>query len=315
MTKVQVSVCIPVFNRRDLVGTALNSALAQNVPDYEVIVVDNCSSDGTWEYLQTCSDPHLRIYRNEVNIGLYGNFDRCGELARGEYILFLCSDDQLAPGFVPSALAQMQCRPEAALLSSCGDIRGPEGRVQGRTGCYFPAGLYSGDNAAVAVLWTMLWAGTNPLNYPSGVLFRADALKQELPFRDRFGTPADIDLYLRVLQHGHLIISDEVGCIVRGHAGQYSTRAKQSGAFIGEMLTLVESRRHLLASLKLYECFRNQIAASVLAHRLRGGVMATDPGWPSFSIWRQLIAAAGRLIVKLRWRLGLRPLPYLQRVR
>jgi len=311
---IQVSVCIPVFNRRDLVGDALRSALEQDVPGYEVIVVDNCSIDGTWEYLQNFTDPRLRLYRNESNIGLYGNFNRCGELAKGEYVLFLCSDDRLIPGFVERALAQMRSHPNSVLLSSRGRVLGPDGHTLGQTGNYFPAGLYDGDSVATACLWTMLWAGTNPFNYPSGALFRADALKKELPFQARFGTPADIDIYLRTLQNGELIVVDEVGCEVIGHGGQYSSKAKQSGAFIDEMLTLLESRRALLASLGAYERFRAQLAASIWAYRIRSKGVGQPANWPSFSLLQMAHAVSARLATRLLWRVGRQRLPYIQRI-
>jgi hypothetical protein len=161
----------------------------------------------------------------------------------------------------------------------------------------------------------MLWAGTNPFNYPSGTLFRGDALKQELPFQERFGTPADIDLYLRTLRHGELIVLDEVGCEVIGHRAQFSTVAKQSGAFIDEMLVLLDSRRSLLSPMGIYDRFRSQLAASVLAHRLRTHTRSRllPAGWPAFSPWQILVATVARCSVRVWWRLGLRRLPYLRR--
>src|SRR5450432_379001 len=94
------SIAIPVFNRRDLVHNALRSAIAQAVPNLEILVVDNCSTDGTWEALQAIRDPRLHLVRNDSNLGLFGNFNRCLELSRGEYVCLLGSDDDLTEGFL-----------------------------------------------------------------------------------------------------------------------------------------------------------------------------------------------------------------------
>ena len=67
------TVAIPVYNRRDLVQRALQSVLTQDIDDLDILVVDNCSDDGTWEALTAYRDPRLRLVRNERNVGLFGN--------------------------------------------------------------------------------------------------------------------------------------------------------------------------------------------------------------------------------------------------
>jgi len=64
-----VSVVIPSYNRLRSLPRALQSVLRQTFEDIEVIVVDDCSTDGTWDYLQTIHDPRLRIIRHETNKG------------------------------------------------------------------------------------------------------------------------------------------------------------------------------------------------------------------------------------------------------
>ncbi len=94
-----ISVLIPNYNYVKYVATAVDSAVAQTYPNVEVIVSDNCSTDGAWELLceRYANDPRVRLYRNEQNIGMARNFDRLLELARGEYVMCLSSDDFLLP--------------------------------------------------------------------------------------------------------------------------------------------------------------------------------------------------------------------------
>src|ERR1700722_10001809 len=137
---LSVCVVIPVFNRRHLVGAALESVLVQDGPDIDIVVVDNHSDDGTWELLQTYDDPRVRLFCNDYNVGLFGNFNRCAEEIRGQYALFLCSDDRLAPSFLRPAIALLDRYPSAALLSSRGVMVNADGKKTVIADC-FPRGL------------------------------------------------------------------------------------------------------------------------------------------------------------------------------
>ena len=94
-----ISVLIPNYQYVKYVATAVDSALAQTYPNLEVVVSDNCSTDGAWELLNERygNDPRVRLYQNATNIGMARNFDRLLELARGRYLMCLSSDDFLFP--------------------------------------------------------------------------------------------------------------------------------------------------------------------------------------------------------------------------
>jgi glycosyltransferase involved in cell wall biosynthesis len=270
---VAVSVLIPVYNRRTLVEHAVASALAQDVAGLEVLALDNCSDDGTWEWLQSVRDPRFRCLRNEANVGMFPNFDRCGAAARGRYALFLCSDDRLAPGFLARAVSLMEAQPRAVLLSSRGLEVDSTGRALGRIADLFPPGRYDGASVAPAWFWTAYHYGANPLNYPSGVLFRTSALRECLPFRAEIGAPADIDLYLRVLRHGELIVSEAIGCSVTKHRAQAGSAARTRVS--REQMALVEAFRSELEAAGAYEPVRRQAASLAFAALAR--VAAGEP--------------------------------------
>ncbi|USW02768.1 glycosyltransferase family 2 protein [Pseudomonas pergaminensis] len=101
-----VSVLVPVYNRKDIIIETLNSALSQTYKNIEIIVVDNCSIDGTWELVSELakSDSRLRVFRNTTNLGPVRNWLRCLEEARGTYGKILWSDDLIAPNFLKATL-------------------------------------------------------------------------------------------------------------------------------------------------------------------------------------------------------------------
>lgn len=96
------SILIPVFNRADMLDRCIRSARAQTVADLEIVVIDNASTDGTWEVCQRHAeeDARVRIFRNHTNIGPVRNWARCFEEARGTYGKVLFSDDVMAPRFL-----------------------------------------------------------------------------------------------------------------------------------------------------------------------------------------------------------------------
>ncbi len=92
----KVSICIPTYNRKDYLKNALESVLAQTYKDYEVVIVDDGSTDGTEEMIKNVGYNNVRYYWVD-HIGQYPVRNKLIELARADYITFLDSDDLLFP--------------------------------------------------------------------------------------------------------------------------------------------------------------------------------------------------------------------------
>jgi hypothetical protein len=266
---IRCTVAIPVYNRKQLIRHALDSALAQDLPGLEILVVDNCSTDGTWEVLNTYSDPRLRLIRNETNVGLFGNFNRCLELARGEFLRLLCSDDALVPGCLTEEVRTMERFPTMALLSTRGRCVDPAGRVVGRFGEEFPAGVYPASQAIPAALWLYAHYGFNPFNYPSGILLRRKLALQARRFDTTMKVAGDVDFFLCVLEQGDLGVLDAVGCEITFHPGQVSTQSTRDGCMVREMSAIIGRYRELLEREGIYGRIIQHQAAVALGLALR----------------------------------------------
>lgn len=106
MEQPLVTILIPVYNREKYIEKALQSAIEQSYQNIEIIVVDNHSTDTTWEILEQWQQKDFRIhcYRNEKNIGPVLNWKKGLELAKGKYVKILWSDDWMAPQFIEEAI-------------------------------------------------------------------------------------------------------------------------------------------------------------------------------------------------------------------
>ena len=126
MSAPLVSIMVPVYNRRQLLADCLKSALAQTCRDLEVVVVDNASSDGTWDVCREFAraDSRVRIFRNSENIGPVRNWQRCFREARGRYGKLLFSDDVLSSHYLEKTLPLMR-DPHVAFVFTMAMI-GPE---------------------------------------------------------------------------------------------------------------------------------------------------------------------------------------------
>jgi len=102
-----VSVCVPTYNGARYLRSCLDSALGQTFKDFELVIVDDHSSDATREVVEEYarSDARVTVSANARNLGLVENWNRCVERARGEWVKFLFQDDLLEPTCLEEMLA------------------------------------------------------------------------------------------------------------------------------------------------------------------------------------------------------------------
>jgi glycosyltransferase involved in cell wall biosynthesis len=105
-----VSICIPTFNAEKYLKECLESVISQTLTDFEILIVDNQSTDQTLEIVKSYAehDSRFRIIVNEHNIGAINNFNRCAELANGEWIKYVHADDLIAPDCLEKLLSAKQ---------------------------------------------------------------------------------------------------------------------------------------------------------------------------------------------------------------
>lgn len=129
--KPKVSVCIPNYNQGRFIGAAIQSVLNQTYKDFELIIVDNCSADNSVEVIKSFSDPRIRFYKNEKNIGMTRNWNRCISLAKGGYICILCADDLYLPHFLEKASSILDSNPAVGFVHSACKGIDSDGKITG----------------------------------------------------------------------------------------------------------------------------------------------------------------------------------------
>jgi len=116
----RVSIGLPVFNGEKYIKASLDSILNQTYSDFELIIVDNASTDQTPRICReyALKDKRIRYYHNKINIGAVANFNRAFKFSSGEYFKWAAHDDVLAPEFIAKCIKILDSDPSIVLCHS-----------------------------------------------------------------------------------------------------------------------------------------------------------------------------------------------------
>lgn len=216
MTAPAVSVIMPAYNGAAWIGETIESVLAQSFADFELVIVDDCSTDHTWQVLQGFSDPRIRCFKAERNGGPVRTRNLAFAEARGRYIVGLDQDDLCTHDRFARQVAFLDAHPDVVLVAS-------ESRLL-RDGVLDP---WPGEEPTTprAIDWMMMVG--NPLPW-SSVMFRAEAARQLDPFeRQEVLYAEDFDLYHRLRAFGRIARIDSPLLFYRCHEGGASKRFEE----------------------------------------------------------------------------------------
>lgn len=190
-----VTVLVPAYNPR-FFAICVDSALAQTYPNVEIVVCDDSSGNAIEDLCdERAARGVIRYLRNEQRLGPRGNFRRCFESARGDFVKFLCDDDVLAAGCVATLVDAFRRAPDIVLATSHRrriDERGNDLPDQPATAAVVRRNtVVAGYTLANA----MLMAGLNIVGEPSTALFRRSELADRAP-----------DYFVFNGEHGHGVI-------------------------------------------------------------------------------------------------------------
>ena len=202
-----VSVCIPSYNSEEFIATTLQSILSQTFADFEVVIADDKSTDGTIRIIQGFNDTRIRLIENEQNLGLGRNWNKVLSCARGEYVKLLGDDDVLYPECLARQVAALEQPANAsAVLAICNrNVINARDEIVMRRRFSFAAGLISGRKL---IRNSVRW-GSNLIGEPVVGLFRRRELKQSEMCDPSNPYVIDLALWAELLKHGDAFVDPE----------------------------------------------------------------------------------------------------------
>jgi len=185
-----VSIVIPTFNQAHTIERALRSVMAQSLQDFEILIVNDASTDSTADVLAQFDDARIHYFRHDKNRFAGAARNTGMEAATGKYIAFLDSDDAWLPEKLERQVGLLEGVDQDCGCSYTGAIINSETGLKKKT-IYQP--LWQGDVLQAYLLDKfVIWTPT--------FLFRSELLQQTGPFDTSLIRAEDIDFYLRMLQ-------------------------------------------------------------------------------------------------------------------
>ena len=209
-TAPKISLIMSVYNGEDYLRDAIESVLNQTFKDFELIVINDCSTDKTYEILKrfTELDERVKVHTNEVNLRLPSSLNKAISYAQGKYIARMDADDICLAERLEKQYNFMENNPSVA-LSSCRFMTLKNGVISSG-GCGGKS-----DNESIKALLLV----TNPILHP-GIIAKADAIRS-LGYDKNFTCTEDMELWTRFVMAGYDIeIIPEYLMIYRLHDKQ-----------------------------------------------------------------------------------------------
>ncbi|MFJ3472242.1 glycosyltransferase family 2 protein [Microbacterium maritypicum] len=219
MTGPHVSVVIPAYNNAKVIGETIDSVLAQEGVDLELVIADHTSTDGTRAVIEQYeSDSRVTLLDTPAGGGAPRNWNRVTAEATGEFLKLVCGDDVLRPGVLARQAELLHS--SGAVFTACRrDIVDADSKVlfQG----WGLRGLTKSMPGSAAVRRAVR-AGSNQFGEPASVMMRTAALQAAGGWYDRFPYLIDQASYSRVLMTGDFVPDLETGATFRMSATQWS---------------------------------------------------------------------------------------------
>ncbi len=192
----RISVCIPTYNGAKYLGEAIESILNQTCLDFELIVIDDNSSDGTETVVRSFNDERISFIQNPSRLGLVGNWNKCLEAATGPYICVFHQDDVMMPDNLAKKIKVLDENPTVGMVHSNVWQIAENGFVLSKWWYFEPDPTQPIVKPGYAA-FDELFTGVNIVCCPSVVL-RRESYKQLGGFDAQLPFTADWEMWLRI---------------------------------------------------------------------------------------------------------------------
>ena len=257
MTRPKISVCIPTYNYARYLPEAIESVLSQKCRDFEILIIDDNSSDATREVvgIYAARDDRIRFLVNPCNIGMVANWNLCLEQARGEYIHYLFGDDLLASSDALELMAAvLDDEPDVSLVCSARNVVDEHSTVMEVWSNFSDGARIPG----IRVIRSCLFAGKNLIGEPSVVMFKK--VQAGRGFNPAYRQLVDLEMWFHLLEQGDFANLATPLSSFRVHDFQQSALNAQETTTVDDLHLLFsdyldKSYLHLNGLLKQYLVF------------------------------------------------------------
>lgn len=233
----RITIAIPYYSGANLLGHAIRSVLAQTWSGWKLVVSDDSASGGSiGDLVKSFGDSRIACHRNEHSLGLAGNWNRCLDLASGEYVTILHADDMLMPSYCELMIRTLDARKDAVAAFCRARVVDKDGKSAFSLPDLAKRFVAPGSSGAVTL---QAEDGVNALMRGNFIFcptlcFRRSRLGQRR-FEARWRFLPDLELTTRLLMGGESIVGiPDAAYAYRRHAGSSTADLTRSGLRFAE---------------------------------------------------------------------------------
>ena len=203
-----VSICIPSYNSQKTIAKTVHSLISQTYKNLEIIIIDNCSTDGTVKIVQEFTDPRIKIIQTDKHLpAAEKNWNRCFQYFNGKFLGIFHADDVYHPDMIFRQIEMFNENPTVGCIFTHGNIINENDEIVGEIP--FPSDIKWGIPFTYLELVNKILEYGDFLPCPSA-LIRSNLYKKLSPFRyDQFGSASDLDMWLRAARCMPVMIIDK----------------------------------------------------------------------------------------------------------
>src|SRR5262249_5784828 len=248
----RISICLPVYNGQKFLRSAIDSALNQTFENFELLISDDCSEDGTRQTIDefALTDKRVKYWLNDQRLGLFANYNKCMERASAPIIKPFAQDDLWDPQLLEKQYKLLEQQKGVVLVGARRVVIDAEGHRAKDSSQ--PVGLVDilGDQRVYRgrdVIRTCLDPLINLIGEPSVVMFRATSRGNG--FHSAFKHLGDLEYWLRILADGNFGLINEPLAFFRCHQdGMTARNVRQLWGFV-DILHMADAASSILAQM------------------------------------------------------------------
>jgi glycosyltransferase involved in cell wall biosynthesis len=214
-----ITVILPVYNGGNYLKESVNSVLAQDHKNFELLIIDDCSSDNSYPWLQSLQDGRICLFKNENNRGLFYNLNFLAGKAKSRLVKLWAQDDIMYPNCLSSFVAFHKEHDGIGFSYSGRDIINASGQILTVPGIDKTPSLISPDLHARIAFFTGSIAGNI-----ANVCISKTALDAVGPFNESMKISADFDMWVRLAKNNDTGFIRASLIQLRDHSGQLSRK-------------------------------------------------------------------------------------------
>ena len=216
-----ISVILAVYNGQEFLRLSIESVLTQQLQHFELLVLDDCSTDSSWEYLSQLKDSRVHLFRNEKNKGLFYNLNFLIKKSNTNLVKLWAQDDIMYPHCLQSFVSFHEQYPDLGFSYSARDMIDDNGKIKPTSKVDKTPTIISTELHAAIAYYTGSIAGNI-----ANVCINKQALQRVGYFKESMKISGDFDMWVRLAQHYETGFINEKLIQLRDHSGQLSRNEK-----------------------------------------------------------------------------------------